>query len=94
METQLSFMLLLLDLSAAFDTVDHTIFVSRMSSKIGIKGDALNWFRAYLSDCIQAVHNYGAISDSHDVVRGVLQGTVLGPILYLIPLETFYDLTA
>ena len=79
-----SVILLLLDLSAAFDTVDHTILLSRMSSKIGIKGDTLNWFRSYLSDSTQAVYINGAISGSHDVVCGVPQGLVLGPLLYLI----------
>lgn len=55
-----------------------------MSSKIGIKCDALNWFRSYLSDCTQAVYINGAISDCHDVVCGVLQGSVLVSLLYLI----------
>lgn len=76
--------LLLLDLSAAFDTVDHTILLRRMSSKFGIKGDALNWFMSYLSDRTQTVYVNGATSDSYDVVCGVPQGSVLGPILYLI----------
>ena len=45
-----SVLLLLLDLSSAFDMVDHTILLSRLASKIGIKGDALDWFRSCLSD--------------------------------------------
>jgi hypothetical protein len=55
-----------------------------MSSKFGIKGDALNWFRSYLSDRSQAVYVNGATSDSYDVFCGVPLGSVLGPILYQI----------
>ena len=55
-----------------------------MHSKFGIKGDALNWFRSYLSDRSQTVYVNGATSDSYDVFCGVPQGSVLGPILYLI----------
>ena len=77
--------LLLLDLSAAFDTVEHAILLQRMSSKFGIKGDALNCgFRSYLSDRSQVVYINGTTSDSYDVGRGVPQGSVLGPFLYLI----------
>ena len=51
----LAAVLLLLNLSAAFDTVDHAILLQRMSSKFGIKGDALNWFKSY---CLSALKSY------------------------------------
>ena len=42
-------LMVLLDLSAAFDTIDHDIFVSRLSSRIGVRSVALSWFKSYLS---------------------------------------------
>ena len=52
-------MVVLLDLSAAFDTTDHNILFHRSEHFIGIKGCALDWFRSYLSDRVQFVHVNG-----------------------------------
>ena len=60
-----SVILLLLDLSAVFDTVDHCILLSRLSSRIGIGGTALEWFRSYLSDRTQFVNVNGSTSERH-----------------------------
>jgi hypothetical protein len=73
--------LLLLDLSAAFDTVDHTILLTRLSTVFGIKGRALAWFRSYLSERTQFVID-NDFSHYHKLSCGVPQGFVLGPILY------------
>ena len=76
--------LLLLDLSSAFDTVDHGILINRLESRFGIKGKALQCFRSYLENRLQYVCINGSNSSSTDVAFGVPQGSVLGPILYLL----------
>jgi hypothetical protein len=76
-------LLVLLDLSAAFDTVDHTILLNRLKN-IGIMGVVYDWFSSYLTGRSQAVHLDSVSSDSVDLTCGVPQGSVLGPILFNI----------
>jgi len=76
--------LILLDLSAAFDTVDHTILLRRLKDCFGITGKALSWISSYLSDRTQFVFTNGERSSSYHLCCGVPQGSVLGPILYTI----------
>ena len=80
--------LVLLDLSAAFDTVDHTFLLERLK-QFGISGTAESWFKSYLEDRAQKVHLHGSSSASSSLRFGVPQGSVLGPIvftIYTIPL--------
>jgi hypothetical protein len=71
--------LVLLDLTAAFDTIDHDILLARLQSRIGISGAALQWFRSYLDDRSQCVTLNGLFSESTDLSYGVPQGSVSGP---------------
>lgn len=80
--------LLLLDLSAAYDTVNHFLLLSRLKNSFGngISGSALRWrFQSYLADRPQFVVT---IENAHFTMRdlsvGIPQGCVLGPILYLL----------
>ena len=82
-------MLLLLDLSAAFDTVSHSILINRLEKRVRIKGKALDWFKSYLEDRKQCVSINKTKSKSCALKFGVPQGSVLWPILfslYTLPL--------
>ena len=79
-----SVMLLLLDLSAAFDTVDHDTLLTRLYSKYSISGIALEWFRSYLTNRSQFALIEGCRSQSRELKCGVPQGSVLGLILYVL----------
>ena len=72
---------ILLDLSAAFDTIDHSILFDRLLSWYGITGLALGWFKSYLGDRYQQIKLKENISNPVSVPFGVPQGSVLGPIL-------------
>ena len=77
-------MLLLLDMSAAFDTVNHSILLSRLSTYFGISSKALAWFRSYLHNRSQFISIDSYRSTNRPLTCGVPQGSVLGPILYLM----------
>ncbi len=77
-------LLVLLDLSVAFDTVDHEMLLARLSSRIGLCETALNWARSYLKDRTQFVSVSDAQSTAAPLSKGVPQGSVLGPIFFTI----------
>ena len=89
-----SAVLALLDLSAAFDTVDHAILLDRLRITFGVRDAALNWFRSYLSGRLQFVRCCGSTSGTADVVCGVPQGSVLGPILFIMYTVDLPDIVA
>jgi len=72
-----------LDFAKAFDKVDHQILLKKLH-KIGIRGNLLRWIQAFLSDRFQEVSVEGFKSFIFAVISGVIQGSVLGPILFLV----------
>ena len=74
---------LFVDLKKAFGTVSHNVLLDKLPG-IGVRGVALSWFKNYLSGREQFVVVENAISETLPVVYGVPQGSILGPILFLI----------
>ena len=82
--------LVMLDLSAAFDTIDHALLLERLQHRYGIGGTALKWFQSYLYNRQQSAVVKNTLSSSKPLLHGVPQGSVLGPLLfslYFAPLE-------
>ena len=76
--------LIFLDLSSAFDLVEHSVLLKRLNDQFYIKGNVFLWFMSYLSDRSFSVKIGCSISDGMIVFYGVPQGSILGPILFLL----------
>ena len=75
-------MMVLLDLSAAFDTVDHDLLLQIMQTDFGFDNTALSWLSSYLTNRHQRVSVSGKLSECISVRFGVPQGSCLGPMLF------------
>ena len=73
-----------LDLSAAFDTIDHEILLHRLHNMFGFADTVLSWFQSYLENRTQIVVVHGKHSIPASLHYGVPQGSVLGPILFIL----------
>ena len=76
--------LCLLDLSAAFDTIDHTIPLHRLKSWFGFTDTILSWIQSYLSSRSFTVDINGIKSPPSKLLHGVPQGSVIGPLLFIL----------
>ena len=84
MDRQKVTLLILLDLSAAFDTIVHDILVDKLRNCFGIDGTVLAWIKSYLNDRQQQIKIDDVVSDSFNVSHGVPQGSRLGPLLFTL----------
>ena len=95
-DSQMPSVVMHLDLSAAFDTVDQAKLLEILEVEIGIKGTALKWFASFLLNRTQKVKIGDEYSDVTNLLYGVAQGSVLGPPLfniYIRPLRRYLSVT-
>ena len=81
----------LLDLSVAFDIIDHSILISRLQNYLNISGTALEWFKNYRSDCSQRIFVDGGLSKKFDVTCDVPQGSCVGPLLFIVYAKDLFN---
>ena len=81
------------DLKKAFDVCSHDILLMKLS-KMGVTGPALAWFKSYLSDRKQIVDINGNRSRERKIKISILQGSILGPILFLCFINDLYRVTS
>jgi len=89
--------LVLLDRSAAFDTIDHNILLERLECMVGVKGTVLQWFASYLKKRTFSLNLRNFSTSSAPILFGVPQGSILGPLLfslYMLPLALIFKSTS
>ena len=87
-----SVFLVMLDLSAAFDTVNHAILLERLQHDFGMEGSVLAWLTSYFSGRVQAVNISGCTSEPQLLQTGMLQGSVLGPFSFPQYMAPLFDI--
>ena len=93
MDRQRVTIVVLLDLSAAFDTVDHNKLQDTLKYRFKITGPALDWFMSYLSNRTFRVKVKDCLSENFDLPHGVPQGSCMGPVAFLIYISCLYDIS-
>ena len=84
--------LLMLDLSAAFDTIDHQFLLSRLHDMYSIRFDIYACFKSYLSDRTKCININGVLLDTKKLTFGAPQGSILGSTLYCLYTKPVSDI--
>ena len=92
MDAQKVTLLVLLDLSAAFDTVRHDMLLDRLRSSLGVTEKGFNWFKSNFSDRAKRVAVNGGLSDTFPLAQGVPQGSCLGPLMFTVYTSELFDI--
>ena len=91
LDSQRVTLLVLPDLSAAFDTVDHGVLLNRLSTSSGVRGSALKWLTSYLLKRSQRVSFDQNLSEKFNLQYGVPRGSCLGPLLFTIYASKLFE---
>ena len=92
MDDHKAILLVSLDLSSAFDTIDHDILLHRLEHRLCITGNCLSWFKSYLPERTFRVKIDEELSEPKDLKYAVRQGSVLGPKLFTLYVLSLGDL--
>lgn len=85
-------LLLLLDLSAPFNTVDHDTLLHRLQFTVGVNGKVLSWFATYLSGWSQQIAINETLSEEFGLDCGMPQGSCLGPLLFTLYTSKVFEI--